>query len=128
MAQLSNTELLAQVKHLAEREREATATLIAHLTELDERRLYLDEGCSSLFTYCTQILHLSEHAAYGRIVAARAVRGLASRRRTVRLHKSHGTPVHRTGLRGVPSRHTPRCGRRDDGREHPAPVSRAQWL
>jgi hypothetical protein len=28
--------------------------------------LYRDEGCSSLFTYCTQILHLSEHAAYGR--------------------------------------------------------------
>ena len=46
-------------------------TLLAHL---DERRLYLGEGCSSLFTYCTQVLHLSEHAAYGRIEAARAVR------------------------------------------------------
>lgn len=38
------------------------------------RRLYLGAGCSSLFTYCTQVLHLSEHAAYGRIEAARAVR------------------------------------------------------
>jgi hypothetical protein len=74
VAQLSNTELLARVKHLAEREREATAALIAHLAELDARRLYLAEGCSSLFTYCTQVLHLSEHAAYGRIEAARAVR------------------------------------------------------
>jgi hypothetical protein len=74
VAQLSDTELVAQVRHLAEREREATASLIAHLAELDERRLYLAEGCSSLFTYCTQILHLSEHAAYGRIEAARAVR------------------------------------------------------
>ncbi len=36
--------------------------------------MYLADGCSSLFTYCTQILHLSEHAAYGRIEAARAVR------------------------------------------------------
>jgi hypothetical protein len=27
-----------------------------------------------LFTYCTQVLHLSEHAAYGRIEAARAAR------------------------------------------------------
>src|SRR3970040_1026893 len=71
---LSNHELVARVKHLAEREREATASLIAHLAELDERRLYLAEGCSSLFTYCTQILHLSEHAAYGRIETARAVR------------------------------------------------------
>jgi hypothetical protein len=36
------------------------------------RRLYLAEGFSSLFGHCTQALHLSEHAAYGRIEAARA--------------------------------------------------------
>ena len=30
--------------------------------------------CSSLFTYCTRVLRLSEHAAYGRIEAARAAR------------------------------------------------------
>ncbi|HEU4926916.1 MAG TPA: HNH endonuclease signature motif containing protein, partial [Vicinamibacterales bacterium] len=29
-------------------------------------------GCSSMFSYCTQVLHLSEHAAYARIAAARA--------------------------------------------------------
>jgi hypothetical protein len=44
------------------------------LAELDARRLYLGEGCSSLFSYCTQVLHLSEHAAYHRIEAARAAR------------------------------------------------------
>ncbi|MBI3998336.1 MAG: hypothetical protein HY355_04825 [Armatimonadetes bacterium] len=74
VARLSNEALVARVKHLAAGEREATAALIAHLAELDERRLYLAEGCSSLFTYCTQVLHFSEHAAYGRIEAARAVR------------------------------------------------------
>ncbi len=74
VARLSDPELLTRVTHLAQREREATAALIAHLAELDARRLYLAEGCSSLFTYCTQVLHLSEHAAYGRIEAARAVR------------------------------------------------------
>jgi hypothetical protein len=42
--------------------------------ELDSRRLYLGEGFSSLFTYCTHVLHLSEHAAYNRIEAARAAR------------------------------------------------------
>ena len=73
-AQLSNEELLAETKSLAARERHATAALIASLAELDERRLYLGEGYSSLFSYCTQVLHLSEHAAYGRIEAARAVR------------------------------------------------------
>jgi hypothetical protein len=73
-AQLSDKELLAQVKRLAEHERVATADLIATLAELDSRRLYLGEGCSSLFSYCTHVLHLSEHAAYGRIEAARAAR------------------------------------------------------
>ncbi len=74
VAQLSDPELLAGVTQLAAREREATAALVAHLAELDARRLYLAEGCSSLFTYCTQVLHLSEHAAYGRIEAARVAR------------------------------------------------------
>jgi hypothetical protein len=34
----------------------------------------LGQGCSSLFTYCTQVLHLSESAAYSRIAAARVAR------------------------------------------------------
>jgi hypothetical protein len=72
--QLSNDELLERVKRLSEREREMTASLIAHLAELDGRRLYLAEGYSSLFTYCTQALRLSEHAAYRRIEAARIIR------------------------------------------------------
>ncbi len=74
VAHLSNEELLAEIKSLAVRERHATAALVASLAELDERRLYLGEGYSSLFIYCTQALHLSEHAAYGRIEAARAAR------------------------------------------------------
>src|SRR5688572_2593379 len=42
--------------------------------ELDARRLYLREGCSSLFNYCTQVLHLAEGSAYNRIEASRAAR------------------------------------------------------
>ncbi len=66
VARLSNAELLARITQLAAREQEATAALIAHLAELDARRLYLAEGYSSLFVCCTQVLHLAEHAAYGR--------------------------------------------------------------
>jgi hypothetical protein len=73
-ATLTDADLLAQVTRLASAERHATVQLIAALAELDARRLYLGQGCSSLFTYCTQVLHLSEHAAYGRIEAARAAR------------------------------------------------------
>src|SRR5207245_4369215 len=71
---LSDDDLVAQVKSLARCEREATACLIAHLAELDDRRLYLGAGFSSLFTYCCSVLHLSEPAAYNRIEAARAAR------------------------------------------------------
>jgi len=56
LAVLSDRDLLAEVKTLAGRERRATAQLIASLAELDARRLYLGEGCSSLFTYCTRVL------------------------------------------------------------------------
>ena len=36
--------------------------------------LYAKQSCSSLFTYCVQVLHFSEHAAYLRIEAARTAR------------------------------------------------------
>jgi HNH endonuclease len=71
---LSDDELVDKVKSLARCEREATASLIAHLAELDARRLYLGAGFSSLFTYCCEVLHLSEPATYNRIEAARAAR------------------------------------------------------
>ena len=72
LARLSDRELVASVHAAAHNQRAATGRLIALLAELDARRLYLAEGCSSLFTYCTQVLHFSEHAAYNRIEAARA--------------------------------------------------------
>jgi hypothetical protein len=71
---LPDDELVAEVKRLAGCERHATARLIAALAALDARRLYLGQGGSSMFTYCTQVLHLAEHAAYNRIEAARAAR------------------------------------------------------
>ncbi|HEY6102294.1 MAG TPA: HNH endonuclease [bacterium] len=71
---LSDRDLLVQLKVLVHQEREVTVALIAHLAVLDERGLHFAEGYSSLFSYCTQALHLSEHAAFGRIAAARAAR------------------------------------------------------
>jgi hypothetical protein len=71
---LSDDELLHKVEAAAAAARGATVRLIALLAEVDDRRLYLQQGYSSLFVYCTRCLHLSEHAAYGRIEAARAGR------------------------------------------------------
>jgi hypothetical protein len=72
--ELSDKDLLHQAHRLAAVEREATASLIECLAEVDARRLYLGEGCSSLFAWCTDVLHLSGDAAYGRIEAARVAR------------------------------------------------------
>ena len=68
---LSNAALIAEVQRLANHERDATAQLVATLAVFDERKLYLAEGCASLYVYCTRVLRLSEHAAYSRIQAAR---------------------------------------------------------
>src|SRR5262245_1456651 len=74
IAELSDRALLDATVRAAGNERRTTAELLALLGEVDERKLYLGEGCSSLFKYCTQVLHLSEHAAYHRMEAARVVR------------------------------------------------------
>ncbi len=71
---LDDRALLNTAKRLATDERRATASLLRAIMEIDRRRLYLGEGCASMFAYCTQVLHLSEGGAYNRIETARAAR------------------------------------------------------
>ena len=71
---MADRDLLDATLRVAGDGRRITAELLALLAELDVRRLYLREGCSSLFAYCTDVLRLSELAAYHRIEAARAAR------------------------------------------------------
>ena len=72
---LSDHDLLARVGVLAGKERDASVELVAHLAVLDARpALFAAEGHGSLFTYCTQVLRLSEDATCNRIQAARACR------------------------------------------------------
>ena len=55
-ARLSDHQLLDATLPAAQRERHAIADLLALLAEVDERRLYLGEGCASMFAYCTRVL------------------------------------------------------------------------
>jgi hypothetical protein len=71
---LSNGELLAEAQRLATNEREATTALVRCLIEVEDRGLHLGLGCGSMFSYCTDVLRLCEHAAYNRIHVARAAR------------------------------------------------------
>jgi HNH endonuclease len=74
LTRLSDLELVARLKSLVARERDATAHLVAHLAEMDTRDVYLREGYDSLFAYCRDVLGLSEGEGYNRIEVARAAR------------------------------------------------------
>src|SRR5829696_9788850 len=72
--QVSDETLIADLAALVASERQTTAALLAHLGEVEARRLYLPAACSSMHSYCTRVLRLSEEVAYKRIRAARCAR------------------------------------------------------
>ena len=74
LATLPRGELLARLHELVRRGNAVEAELLAHLAEVDGRRLYLEEGCTSMFAYCQRVLRFAEGVAYKRIQAARAAR------------------------------------------------------
>jgi hypothetical protein len=73
ISKLPDDELLRNLSALLKRSRRVEAELIAHIGEVDRRRLYAAR-VSSMFVYCVEVLHLSEAEAYLRINVARAAR------------------------------------------------------
>jgi 5-methylcytosine-specific restriction endonuclease McrA len=71
---LSDAELLCSLNRVMRLSRATTAELLAHLGEVEARRLYLRASCGSMFKYCIERLGLDEGAAYMRITAARQAR------------------------------------------------------
>ncbi len=74
LSHLSDVDLVRDLTVLVERDRANTAALLAHLAEVDERKLYLPAAYPSLFEYCVGALGMSEDAALKRIQAARVAR------------------------------------------------------
>ena len=71
---LTNNELTEALARLARSGRDTTVGLVTHLAVFEARDLHLAAGFDSLFAYCTEVLRLSEHEAYHRILAARTAR------------------------------------------------------
>jgi hypothetical protein len=65
---------VAALSGLVRREHDLMSDLLAHLAELDERRLYLELGFTSLFAYCTEALGFCKSSAGRRIAVARVCR------------------------------------------------------
>jgi hypothetical protein len=74
LAHVRDTVLLRDLAALVAQDRVTTAMLLAHIAEVDARRLYVPAGYPSMHAYCVEELRLSEDAAKKRIQAARTAR------------------------------------------------------
>ena len=93
LATISDDELLRRLVDLLRQSRRVESDLVAHIAEVDQRRLYAREASPSMFAYCTQVLRLSEAEAYARITVARA-----SREHPILLDLLADGRVHLTGI------------------------------
>ncbi len=108
LTSIPDDELLRRLGEILRQSRRVEGDLVAHVGEVDLRRLYAREAAPSMFAYCTELLHLSEAEAYLRIAAARASREhplLLEMLRDGRLHLTaiaklapHLTPDNRDAL------------------------------
>src|SRR5437879_2175838 len=74
LTHLADRTLLDHLATLVTQDRAATAALLAHLGEVDERQLYRAAAYESMFLYCVQELRMSEDPAVRRIGVARTAR------------------------------------------------------
>ena len=93
LSSLSDTDRLTRMPALVQVERAASAEAVERLIEIDRRRLFLDQACSSLYAYCIERLGYSEDAAIKRTRVAR----LAERVSGV-LEELRSGAIHLTGL------------------------------
>jgi hypothetical protein len=68
---LTDNSLLQDTLSLAHKEREIMTKVLWHLREIDKRKLYVEQGCGSLFEYCVKVLKYSEAQASRRVTASR---------------------------------------------------------
>src|SRR5579859_4072972 len=71
LVDLSDVQLLEGLTSLVGQGRAVLARLLAHLVEVEERRLHLEAACPSMLQFCVQRLGMSEDEACRRIHAAR---------------------------------------------------------
>jgi 5-methylcytosine-specific restriction endonuclease McrA len=74
LGHLPDAVLLRDTASLVTRDRATLAELLAHIAEVDTRKLYLPAAYDSMLAWCMGELRFSEHAALGRLHAARAAR------------------------------------------------------
>ena len=74
LEQLSDAQLLESLSGVLRTQHRTLAALVAHLGEVEERRLHLEAAHGSMFAYCVARLGMSEDEACRRIELARLAR------------------------------------------------------
>jgi len=74
LASLCNEQLLSATRAILRRACIVEADLLVHLAEIEDRGLYLEMACPSMFAFCVMKLGFSEDATYNRLGVARAAR------------------------------------------------------
>ena len=74
LSQVPAQELFRNLDVLEAREHATIADLLAHLAEVDERKLYVPAGYESMYAYCVERRGYPEDVACKRIQAARTAR------------------------------------------------------
>ena len=74
LAAVGDAALVDALKELLTRDGKLTAHIVAHIAEVDSRRLYANAAFQSMHVYCVEALHMSDAEAYLRIHAGRAAR------------------------------------------------------
>src|SRR5450755_2819861 len=74
LGDVTDAELQARLSQLLVNGCRTEARIVAHLAEVEERRLHLRGGSSSMFDYCVQRLGLSNGEAFQRLTVARLAR------------------------------------------------------
>src|SRR5450432_3341874 len=74
LGDVTDRDLQSELARLLASGSRTEARILAHLAAVEERRLHLEVGSSSLFDYCCARLGLSENEAFHRITAARLAR------------------------------------------------------
>jgi hypothetical protein len=93
LSTLSNEELLSDLRTLVGQGRVVLARLLAHLGEVEERRLDLQSSCSSLFDFCVRRLGMGDDEACRRVAAARLVRRFPTALRMLERGEIHLTSL-----------------------------------
>jgi len=93
VAKLADNELVERLGVLVSNRQQLTAELVIHMGEVDARKLYAREACSSMHTYATERLGMEDDRAYRHIRAARLGRQFPLALEMLREGKVHLTAL-----------------------------------